>query len=451
MIDILHIYIKMIYIRFSNLDKIMKKQILTIGFSVLVFCSNLSALTLEEAISESLTNNLSLKMEDSSLIIAEEELYQSKADFLPTLVLSGTISETETSGIISQGGVVSSDYELSPSSKSIILSQTIFNGFGRTYNIQSSRAEFELQKLNKIKVQQDIALETIEAYFNILVSEKSLKSYEDNFKTVSERLSSTKKEFEVGLSSTTDVAQAEAHYNAAKIDLLSAKISHQNAKNAFKDLVGVDAKNLSFSNINGYLPKSFSEFKDLVTNNNLSIQMAKSNLDIKSSDVGVAKSAYYPQVNLTASKTELDEFSSLVDEITSEEIEATISWPIFNKGKSSSTVRQAEQLKNKHMILLQKTQQDTMSLASNIWDMYSISKETLDAASLSYEASQTAFQGTKIEQEVGERTVLDVLNARQSLLNAEIKFFNEQKNQEVIKAQVMYLAGILTLENIKGS
>ena len=126
MIDILHIYIKMIYIRFSNLNKIMKKQILTIGFSVLVFCSNLSALTLEEAISESLTNNLSLKIEDSSLIIAEEELYQSKADFLPTLVLSGTISETETSGITSQGGVASSDYELSPSSKSIILSQTIF-------------------------------------------------------------------------------------------------------------------------------------------------------------------------------------------------------------------------------------------------------------------------------------------------------------------------------------
>ncbi len=95
------------------------------------------------------------------------------------------------------------------------------------------------------------------------------------------------------------------------------------------------------------------------------------------------------------------------------------------------------------MILLQKTQQDTLTLASNIWQKYSISKDTLDAANLSYLASQTAFEGTKIEQEVGERTVLDILNARQSLLNAEIKLFNEQKNQEVIKAQVMYLAGIL--------
>ena len=178
--------------------------------------------------------------------------------------------------------------------------------------------------------------------------------------------------------------------------------------------------------------------------------MAQSNLDIKSSDVGVARSAYFPQVNLTATKSELDEFSSTVDQITNEEIEATISWPIFNKGKSSSAVRQAEKLKNRYMILLQKTRQDTLTLASNIWQKYSISKDTLDAANLSYLASQIAFEGTKIEQEVGERTVLDVLNARQSLLNAEIKLFNEQKNQEVIKAQVMYLAGILTLENIRG-
>ena len=201
--------------------------------------------------------------------------------------------------------------------------------------------------------------------------------------------------------------------------------------------------------ISEMLPKTFSDFRSLVEENNLSIQMAKTNLDIKSSNVGVAKSAHYPQVNLTASKTELDEFSSLIDEITNEELQATVSWSIFNKGKTLSSIRQAQKLKNKHMILLQKTQQDTMSLASNIWDKYSISKETLEAANLSYDASQIAFEGTKIEQEVGERTILDVLNSRQALLNAEINFFNEQKNQEVIKAQIFYLAGILTLEQIR--
>ena len=54
-----------------------------------------------------------------------------------------------------------------------------------------------------------------------------------------------------------------------------------------------------------------------------------------------------------------------------------------------------------------------------------------------------------IEQEVGERSVLDVLIARQALLNSEINYFNKQKDREIVKTQIMYLAGILNLENLE--
>ena len=428
----------------------MRKIIIKIFFACILQFNTVHALSLEDAIIESLANNLNLKLENSNLEIAEEDVFQSKASFLPTISLTGSISETETSNIISQSGISSSDYELSPSSKSIILSQTLFNGFGRTYNLESSKAEYELQKLNILKTKQDVILETIEAYFSTLIAEKSLRSYEDNLKTVSERFESTKKEFEVGLASKTDVAQSESYMNTAKIDFLNAKIKYKNIKNSFQDLVGTEAANLLFSNINSILPESYEEFRDLVMKNNLSILMARTNLNIKTSNVNSAKSAYYPKVDLTASKSELKEYTSLIDTLSTEELKATISWPIFNSGKSLSTVRQAEKMKNSYFILLQKTQQDTLTLASDIWEKYIIGKDTILAADLSYIASKTAFEGTKIEQEVGERTVLDVLNARQSVLNAEIQFFNEQKNQEVIKAQVMYLAGILNLNNIGG-
>ncbi|SVE33110.1 uncharacterized protein METZ01_LOCUS485964, partial [marine metagenome] len=123
----------------------MKKLFLVLTCFLFLSYGNVTALTLEEAISESLTNNLNLKIEDSSLDIVEESVLQSKADFLPTISLSGSLSETETTGITSQGGVAISSYELSPSSKSIILSQTIFNGFGRTYSLKSNKSELELQ------------------------------------------------------------------------------------------------------------------------------------------------------------------------------------------------------------------------------------------------------------------------------------------------------------------
>ena len=415
----------------------------------LLSTSSAGALSLNDAISESLANNLLLKMEANSVDIAEEDYFQSKSNYLPSISLNANISENEYSSLKTQSGIIGSDYELAPSSKSIILSQNLFSGFSRFYNSISTKESLNLKRLNEKKVTQDIILETIEAYYNVLIAEKSVKSYKDNLESVAERSNATIKEYEVGLTSKTDVAQAEAFLNNAKIDLLDSEIILKNLKNSFFDLVGVDAKNLIFSEINADIPSSFSEFKEILIANNYSIRMAEVNLKIMNANVGVARSAYYPQLSLTATKSELDEFSAEIDELTNEEIKATLNWPIFTAGKSLSNVRKAKEVKNTQLILLQKTQNETVILSENIWDKYKISEQTIKAAELTYNANQTAYKGTVIEQEVGERSVLDVLIARQALLNSEINYFNKQKDREIVKTQIMYLAGLLNLENLE--
>ena len=416
---------------------------------VLLSTSSAGALSLNDAISESLANNLLLKMEANSVDIAEEDYFQSKSDYLPSISLSANMSENEYSRLKTQLGVNGSDYELAPSSKSIILSQNLFSGFSRFYNSISTKESLKLKRLNEKKVTQDIILEAIEAYYNVLIAEKSVQSYRENLESVVERSNATVKEYEVGLASKTDVAQAEAFLNNAKIDLLDSEIILKNLKNSFFDLVGVDAKNLIFSKISTDMPSSFSEFKEILITNNYSIRMAEVNLKIMNANVGVARSAYYPQLSLTATKSELDEFSAEIDELTNEEIKATLNWPIFTAGKSLSNVRKAKEVKNTQLILLQKTQNETVILSENIWDKYKISEQTIKAAELTYNANQTAYKGTVIEQEVGERSVLDVLIARQALLNSEINYFNKQKDREIVKTQIMYLAGLLNLENLE--
>ena len=415
----------------------------------LLSTSSAGALSLNDAISESLANNLLLKMEANSVDIAEEDYFQSKSDYLPSISLNANMSENEYSRLKTQLGVNGSDYELAPSSKSIILSQNLFSGFSRFYNSISTKESLKLKRLNEKKVTQDIILEAIEAYYNVLIAEKSVQSYRENLESVVERSNATVKEYEVGLASKTDVAQAEAFLNNAKIDLLDSEIILKNLKNSFFDLVGVDAKNLIFSKISSDMPSSFSEFKEILITNNYSIRMAEVNLKIMNANVGVARSAYYPQLSLTATKSELDEFSAEIDELTNEEIKATLNWPIFTAGKSLSNVRKAKEVKNTQLILLQKTQNETVILSENIWDKYKISEQTIKAAELTYNANQTAYKGTVIEQEVGERSVLDVLIARQALLNSEINYFNKQKDREIVKTQIMYLAGLLNLENLE--
>ena len=410
--------------------------------------SNGSALTIKNAVSEALNNNLSLLIEDNNLDIAKEDLYQSRASFLPTVAVTGTISETDTSNIKLQTGAQTSDINLNGSSKSIILSQSIFNGFARTYDLAASKSNYDLQKLNLEKNKQDITLQTIEAYYNLLFLQKTHEAYVENYSNINQRFEATKKEFEVGLASKTDVAQAESFMNSAKINMLNSKVNYDNAVNLFDDLIGSKSNDLSFSEIPFNLPSSFTELLERVSTNNLAIQMARVNVDIKKAQVGYARSAYYPKVDLTAKKTEFDESATTIDSGTNEEVSATMTWPIFNSGKSLSNVRKAKEAQNSYLIILQKTQIDTHTLAKKLWDQSEISKDQIVAAESSYKASKTAYEGTVIEQKVGERTILDVLNAQQSLLNSEIELMNQKRNKEIIKSQVFYLMGDLTLENM---
>ena len=92
-------------------------------------------------------------------------------------------------------------------------------------------------------------LETIEAYFDTLIADKTYQSYQDNYNSVNERYIATKKEFEVGLASKTDVAQAESFMNSAKINMLNSKINFNKSINSFSDLIGTKAENMDFSKI----------------------------------------------------------------------------------------------------------------------------------------------------------------------------------------------------------
>ena len=89
---------------------------------------------------------------------------------------------------------------------------------------------------------------------------------------------------------------------------------------------------------------------------------------------------------------------------------------------------------------------DTLNKARHAHSQYSISGETVESAMIAVESADFAYSGTVIEQEVGERTLLDVLDARQQLLNSEIDLFKEQRNEQIIEARLLYLMGELKLD-----
>ena len=415
--------------------------------SVLVPASAYSV-TIENALKSSLINNLEIKLEKNNSLAAKESVNQSISSYFPSIILQGSISESEVTNVKSQGGILSSGYDLEPSSASITISQNIFNGFANYYSLIKSKTDLKSQNLIYENKKQEIILATLESYYNVILAEKNFVSFKDNFTAIKKRYNSAQAEFEAGILSKTDVAFAKTRMSAAKIALINSDINYEKAKNIFRDITGVEAKDLKFQSIKSKEIIKKEQFIENVKSGSFAIRLATLDVKSKNASTGIARSSLLPKISLNASQTEYYDYSSTVDQFDNETINATITWQIFNSGSSLSKVRQAEKFKNSSYINQLMVIRDTLNKANFSHSQYVISSETVDAAKIALESAEFAYNGTVIEQEVGERTLLDVLDARQQLLNSEIDLFKEQRNEQIIEARLLYLKGDLVVDKL---
>ena len=415
--------------------------------SVLVPASAYS-ITIENALKSSLINNLEIKLEKNNSLVAKESVNQSISSYFPSIILQGSISESEVTNVKSQSGILSSGYDLEPSSASITISQNIFNGFANYYSLIKSKTDLKSQNLIYENKKQEIILATLESYYNVILAEKNFVSFKDNFTAIKKRYNSAQAEFEAGILSKTDVAFAKTRMSAAKIALINSDINYEKAKNIFRDITGVEAKDLKFQSIKSKEIFEKEQFIENVKSGSFAIRLATLDVKSKNASTGIARSSLLPKISLNASQTEYYDYSSTVDQFDNETINATVTWQIFNSGSSLSKVRQAEKFKNSSYINQLMVIRDTLNRANFSHSQYVISSETVDAAKIALESAEFAYNGTVIEQEVGERTLLDVLDARQQLLNSEIDLFKEQRNEQIIEARLLYLKGDLVVDKL---
>jgi outer membrane protein len=406
------------------------------------------SITIENALKSSLINNLEIKLEKNNSLVAKESVNQSISSYFPSIILQGSISESEVTNVKSQSGILSSGYDLEPSSASITISQNIFNGFANYYSLIKSKTDLKSQNLIYENKKQEIILATLESYYNVILAEKNFVSFKDNFTAIKKRYNSAQAEFEAGILSKTDVAFAKTRMSAAKIALINSDINYEKAKNIFRDITGAEAKDLKFQSIKSKEIFEKEQFIENVKSGSFAIRLATLDVKSKNASTGIARSSLLPKISLNASQTEYYDYSSTVDQFDNETINATVTWQIFNSGSSLSKVRQAERFKNSSYINQLIVIRDTLNTANFSHSQYVISSETVDAAKIALESAEFAYNGTVIEQEVGERTLLDVLDARQQLLNSEIDLFKEQRNEQIIEARLLYLKGDLVVDKL---
>ena len=427
------------------------KKILILVSLVLLNFSNVSAVTLYDALNQTYQNNIQLNAERENLKASEEDINISKSDYKPSLTLSGSKSQEDTNKLTNQSGSNATITNVDPFTTSIKLEQTILD-FGRSLELKKSITGLDLAKAKLLKKEQDVIHSAIDAYSNLILTREKLDINGKNLNLLNRQVENDKIRLDRGQITITDLAQSEsslagaqAQFTKAKSDLLIAKLTYENIIGKISD----PNKLKKNSNAIVSMPTSLNEAINLSKQNNPDIKIAKFDLEQSEKDLSISKSDLAPTASLSLERSYADDVSSTIDEREKDILKATVSWPFYSGGKKRSTINKNSNLTTRKRLLLDDAIRTNETNVASAWSSLESSKGFLNSVKAQVRAAQIANDGIAAEYERGSRTTLDVIQSNALLLSAQISLASSEKNYLMAQYNLLKSVGLLNNQYLK--
>ncbi len=428
----------------------MKKILILISLTLFNF-SNVSAVTLYDALNQTYQNNIQLNAERENLKASEEDVNISKADYKPSLTLSGSKSIENTNKLTNQSGGDATISDVDPFTTSIKLEQTILD-YGRDLTLEKNITGLNLAKAKLIKKEQDILHSAIDAYSNLILAREKLAINKKNLNLLNRQVENDKIRLDRGQITITDLAQSEsslagaqAQFTQAKSDLLISKLTYENIIGKIADPNQLK-KN---SNAIVSIPKTLNEAINLSKQNNPDIKIAKFDLAQSEKDLAISESDLKPTASLSLERSYTDDVSSTIDQREKDVLKATVSWPFYTGGKTKSTINKKSNLTTRKRLLLDDAVRTNETHVASSWSSLESSKGFLNSVKAQVRAAQIANDGIAAEYERGSRTTLDVIQSNALLLSAQLSLASSEKNYLMAQYNLLKAVGLLNSQYLK--
>ncbi len=380
-----------------------------------------------------------LRSQRANLRGTQENITEARAAYRPQVFGDASVRTSRRDATLQGGG----DFEqnLSPRSVSIRATQTIYNGgrrylqtYGATISVQSARARYEASVGGVLtEVQQDyISLAEVQARIGLL---------QTNVDILKELNLATETRFAFGDSSKIDTAQVLSRLASSEASLAAAKSERNILQARLKQATGITvleaelpAKQLDVFELNYELVQQEVRRHSPV--------LEASKLDERSAAVLLKSESrsHLPTIQLNAAAVASTNNSPTIDTDNQLNIGVRLTVPIYSGGTQNAQRRraaasvQAARLNYQNDIRL--TDQQTLQL----WETLRGTRIISAAQKASLDAAEEALKGTRAAQATGLSTTLDVLDAMERKLSAELSLsqsLHDERNNELILARLM--------------
>lgn len=409
--------------------------------------------TLPQALALAYANNPSLLAARAQLRAVDETVPIALSGWRPSVSVNGNVSrarnETEIQGVVGSGAQFTGGTTLRTSqSASLGVSQPLFRGFKTQAATAAAKAKVEAQRARLKSSEQQVLLAAATAYFDVLRDMAVVELRTNNVQVLTRQLEATQDRFRVGEITRTDVAQAEARLSASVSARILAEGNLQQSRAAYESAIGKPPENLVTPEPLGNLPDSREAAITAASVDNPSLVAALFTAEAAQEDIKSSRGDLLPSINLEGQLSK--GWDTIADQSTAEAVSGrvTLTLPLYQGGVVHARLRQAKHTAGQRRLEADQARLDARESATSTWEIYQSARASIASIEAQIVASEIALEGVQREAEVGARTVLDVLDAEQELLDARVNLVTAQRDQLVATLQVLSSIGRLTAEGL---
>ncbi|UZE38602.1 TolC family protein [Wolbachia endosymbiont of Drosophila pseudotakahashii] len=384
-----------------------------------------------EVISKAIKNSSKIKSQFYQYKSAEKHYKSSGlAGFLPDINLQYNFD---------------SNFNLDTSEKKLTLRQKLIDGGGTFATFSRSSHLLKAEKMRFQQLKQELALNAVKAYVNVLQKTEILKLREHKERVSLEHLSAMKKRFSLGEITNAEVLLAKAKFSSSISERVDAEGKLKLVNIAYYHLIGEDADDLSEANDKLPSVPELNECLQLAKTNNLSLKAAVYQKRAAGMEVIAESSKWLPSLNLSASKN-FGEDGMKVDKLLENvHVVFTLDVPIFKRGVNAFGVSKAKMDAKKSTYDYYETVKNIEQAVVNAWNNVLTAKAIIKASQEAEKAAALALEGVEQEVNLNLKSTSDLLDTEDALFKARSDLVEAKSNYVISVYNLLFMINSIDL------
>ncbi|MEQ1497649.1 MAG: TolC family outer membrane protein [Novosphingobium sp.] len=409
-------------------------------FLLLAGCASLLAAPtfaddLREALVLAYNTNPTLQSARAQQRATDEGVPLARSAGLPSA--SGNISHTEFTS--RTGSAINPNSPERNFDVGVSFSVPLYSGGSVKNSVRAAETRVVAGQSDLRGTESEIFVQVVAAYMDVLLAQEVVKLNRGNVERLDVNLQATKDRFEIGDLTRTDVAQSDSRLALARGQLRSAEANLIGARERYIQVVGKEPTDLKAPPPLLGLPENAEAAMAYALDHNPDLLAAQQRAKAAGYDVRVAGASRMPRVSLFAGADYTDYFGTLggVNSASFDQsgtstqagVRATI--PLFQGGAPSAQRRAAQARQDSAMEQVIGIERGVIANVRSAFAQWQASLSLISSSQSAVDAAMLGLEGVRAENTVGNRTILDILNAEQELLSAQVQLETAKRNAYV--------------------